>query len=51
MRFSKGAQVFEQPINLLLGEFHAFAGPTNLGDALSIVQWFNQIDYDLFYQK
>ena len=37
VRFTKGEQHFEQPIKLDLGEYHPFVGPTNLGDALSIV--------------
>lgn len=38
VKFSKGDYVFEQPIKLDLGEYYAFVGPTNLGDALTIVQ-------------
>lgn len=35
--FTKGYDQFTQPVRLDLGDLYAFAGPTNLGDCLTIV--------------
>ena len=35
--FSKGMLSFEQPVNMELGTFHAFAGPTNNGDMWKVI--------------
>ena len=37
VKFTKGEASYEQPIKLDIGEYHAFVGPTNLNDSLSIV--------------